>query len=392
METLHTRHLLEGRQISPLYPNLLNQLIKVERNGVTEYNGGPLDLEGIEKSWLSPIEVSDKQGTQAFHIIYLNASPDSVRLDPAADLLLFDEMEMKLGREGVGVYEHFSNLLRNPSPHILVRPVQAGINHFPQVISPDQFDNDLLAQRIGHLTRELGINIVNSIDLRRRKKTLETQLGQGVTCISEQEYNSPFGTVNVIGMSVVSDPWKYYEIISGKNLVVLEIEREITLRIDSGCDSGQIYLDQECECRDQLHLALEQTLHEDGIIIHIPTQDGRGYGIVTKMETEGIKRGQSMVFNKSNPTPLDTIESAQMVFGPNFDIRTYGGIARILRALNFNLIALITENKVKYDSLKKAGITVSRRSAKAKEKPGCTRHVEAKSKHEDIYFDSNKTL
>lgn len=386
MENLSYISNVEGREISSRYPVLVKDLIKRREDGITEYNGGPLDLKGKEKSWLSPVEITDKYGTQAFHFIYINTTP---MLDDVSkmDLVVLDELQMKLGSPESVLLKKYDSLVKSEKPRLVIRPIQTGINIFPNVITPESFREDLIPLRVGKLADKFGLDVGNYYDFKCRRQNINLDLGFGVTCISEQQEMSQFGNLNITSLLVENDPWRFYQILSGKKLTEIIKEKEITLRIDSGCDSGQIYDDQGCECREQLHMAMEEILKKDGIIIHIPTQDGRGYGMVTKMETEGIKRGQKMIFNKENPQPLDTIESAKLVFGgKNFDIRTYEGVVKILKALNLKQISLITDNKIKFDTLEKAGIQLSKKSSKIESKEGADRHMAAKSSYEDIYF------
>lgn len=66
---------------------------------------------------------------------------------------------------------------------------------------------------------------------------------------------------------------------------------EIFLRTDSGCITGQVFHDRTCDCRQQLHIAMQEvTTRGEGIIVHIPGQDGRGMGLPFKLGTLHIQK------------------------------------------------------------------------------------------------------
>lgn len=116
------------------------------------------------------------------------------------------------------------------------------------------------------------------------------------------------------------------------------------MRTDSGCDIGMLYHDEGCDCHPQLLKALEETKKSGGIIVHIPTQDGRGYGMNTKIVTEAHKNGIPTVLSQSTE-PKGTLTVARELFGDgHHDIRTYYGVAVMLQELGFRIIDLITDN------------------------------------------------
>lgn len=128
------------------------------------------------------------------------------------------------------------------------------------------------------------------------------------------------------------------------------IGKKLLIRIDSGCQIGQVYDDGGCDCRSQFLRAIENGF----LVFHLPIQDGRGWGMVTKMKTEELKRGG-----------LDTISAAREFFnGDSYDIRDYGIIGKFLRELLINLgiegVILNTDNRRKLEALKNSGIEVER--------------------------------
>ena len=129
----------------------------------------------------------------------------------------------------------------------------------------------------------------------------------------------------------LNDRWRDYQVIvSCQGLgpgftPIFRAPDQLLLRIDSGCCTGQTYLDATCECREQLWAAM-QRIHEEGegAIICIPQQDGRGMGIDFKLATLMLQaRGD------------DTYEAATAIAGSELiDVRTYAGAAAILKFWN----------------------------------------------------------
>lgn len=78
----------------------------------------------------------------------------------------------------------------------------------------------------------------------------------------------------------------------------------ILVRTDSGCVTGQVFHDKTCDCRQQLHQAMEEiNARGEGIIVHIPGQDGRGMGLDFKLGTLYIQQRLG----------ADTIQSATLL-------------------------------------------------------------------------------
>lgn len=101
--------------------------------------------------------------------------------------------------------------------------------------------------------------------------------------------------------------------------------QELLIRVDSGCETGQLYGEKTCECKEQLDAAIRRIIAAgQGVIINIPGQDGRGHGIGPKLAT---LMAQQLL-------GIDTVEAARLVnVGKPIDVRTYGGAVAVLRFL-----------------------------------------------------------
>lgn len=158
----------------------------------------------------------------------------------------------------------------------------------------------------------------------------------------------------------INDQWEKYSAI-----VKAEIDKNslnpifhkkdgLVLRTDSGCETGQVFGDMTCECKEQLHLSMKKIAEEgEGMIIHIPHQDGRGMGLSFKLATLWIQ----------DVLRVDTVESA-FLLAPHgiIDTRTYSGIICILKFFKIKKechINLATNNPQKAEIFQENGYTVN---------------------------------
>lgn len=352
------------------YTDILQQLIKsetiFENEGVkvTEYTGGPLDLRrfGITDSWISPIKIEDITTESILdntyiHMIRINCPVEKM---PEARVIFNSapEASIKLRDDNNPTVRKLRKILQNTpadQPTILIRISRVGTFETPEVIMPiAPISLETSEKHLNILSQILGKEIILS-NLDKYMLTNDsfepTFECEDVTIGKPTEIQTPVGVVNKYPVINCKDPWIYYEVFSKDGLFASNPETRTTLRIDSGCDSGQLYQDGGCDCSNQLMMALNDVAQNGGLIIHIPGQDGRGYGVITKMETEALKRGIPSVFNKDNPIPMETIPAAEKLFGEFFDSRTYDGVAYLLRLLGYKKIKLITDNDIKKNDL-----------------------------------------
>lgn len=138
----------------------------------------------------------------------------------------------------------------------------------------------------------------------------------------------------------IDDNWEKYSVIVNAELnadlmPVFKKPDLLLIRVDSGCETGQMFGDRTCECREQLALALE-TIGDagEGMVVNIPRQDGRGLGLPFKLATLTL---QTLL-------KMNTVEAAHAVAPDGvIDMRTYGGVIGVLkffgipRAMKINL-------------------------------------------------------
>jgi GTP cyclohydrolase II len=180
----------------------------------------------------------------------------------------------------------------------------------------------------------------------------------------------------------VNDEWRDYEVLVRAPIdqttiaPFFEPSRPIFLRIDSGCATGQVFHDPSCECREQLHKAIELLVaSSQGLIIRIPRQDGRGMGLPFKLSTLTL---QYLFGTKI----FDTVEAALRISDDGrIERRTYGGAIAIMKFLGISRrqrVTLATQNNLKANALLENGFKVEHASIRIPETKKTRHNLNAK--------------
>ncbi len=126
--------------------------------------------------------------------------------------------------------------------------------------------------------------------------------------------------------------------------------RDVPIRIHSSCLTAEVFGATNCDCREQLDMALAiaNAAGFGGVVwLH---QEGRGNGLVAKAKQLEIMLSQG----------LDTCAAFEQAGYPK-DVRDYNIAAGILSDLGIRTIKLITNNPDKIEQLTSLGIEVTGR-------------------------------
>lgn len=381
---------IDGIEVPEEYPKILEALTFGKTDRLNLYYGGPIHRESDGLRWVRPLVLFDeeKKIEASFHLIYVNFDPTTdVNIVPKLIPFVTCETGIKAGDSNCDCSIRLQELINssNGQPIAILRRSFVSNPAFPFItthVTPNQEDE---ARYFDEAIKELSLTgMTFDLDYRHFNLNLPCVFNRDTVFLENDELRliGPRIIQNEVGqffsysVEFKTDIWENYEIISGTPIRIGEAD-DLIIRFDSGCDSGQLYDDSACDCLDQFRAAMAEIKKEGrGLIIHIPSHDGRGYGMAGKMETELYKVGKPGLVNQPD-SPMDTVSAARLLYGDNFDIRTYEGAAKILLALGLKTVRIYTDNSQKFKAIKAHGIEVIRVKTNT-HKESAQEHIDAK--------------
>ena len=118
------------------------------------------------------------------------------------------------------------------------------------------------------------------------------------------------------------------------------------IRPHSECLTGDVFGSQRCDCGAQLREAVERIAEAGGYLLYL-RQEGRGIGLYNKIDAYLLQ-----------DEGLDTYE-ANLALGHAEDERDYTIAAQMLKALDVQEMALLSNNPDKAAQLTRLGISVA---------------------------------
>ncbi|WP_369699572.1 3,4-dihydroxy-2-butanone-4-phosphate synthase [Nesterenkonia sp. Act20] len=118
------------------------------------------------------------------------------------------------------------------------------------------------------------------------------------------------------------------------------------IRMHSECVTGDVLGSRRCDCGTQLASALESIQRDGGHLLYLRGHEGRGIGLANKMRAYKLQEQGA-----------DTVEANEML-GLAAELRDFTGAAAILHSAGIRRLRLMTNNPVKVDTLRGAGLDV----------------------------------
>lgn len=159
------------------------------------------------------------------------------------------------------------------------------------------------------------------------------------------------GRFMLLPAALVNGRWGWHYLLFSPDFETVLKEKEIFLRLDSGCLIGQMFGDITCDCREQFEISLSTCAQSKaGVVITTPSHDGRGWN--------EFKMANQQLMDECG---LDTVAAARIFYGDDdiVDQRTYTEVVLVLRALGFghrHQFSLATNNPRKIATFQALGL------------------------------------
>ena len=349
--------------------SLVSQLILFQKDHLKVFYGGPMEgKQGIR--WISPVLFETEAGEvhSVYELSFIHCTPENAE---GASLFYLDisDVDLKFKNEASKEYRQFADFMQAQGNKkcILVRKANVANVYFPQIfiakepLDPLESDRALLRLFLHNCLKATG----ELVDLVPTSTNLIASNPHEAKEIA-MRIKGRIEHFLIESYIFEEDDWKSYYVITHVDREKGQCADEtapIFVRIDSGCVTGQLYGDCSCNCGQELENGLEALIasrNPRSLLVHIPTQDGRGFGSAPKGEEEIYKRGgRGKVHNTEAHTTNRT--AAELLYGSReeSDIRTYKRCSEILQKRGISSVLLDTANPQKVAALTEANISVS---------------------------------
>lgn len=123
-------------------------------------------------------------------------------------------------------------------------------------------------------------------------------------------------------------------------------KKRVPCRVHSSCHTAHTFLSVECDCREQMEMAMALIVEQGAGAIVWLDHEGRANGMLAHIASQTLKR-QGM-------SQSDAYES----LGFPRDARTYTAAAEVLHDLGIKSVTVLTNNPLKVEALRAAGLPI----------------------------------
>ncbi|MCD6641060.1 MAG: bifunctional 3,4-dihydroxy-2-butanone-4-phosphate synthase/GTP cyclohydrolase II [Nocardioides sp.] len=198
------------------------------------------------------------------------------------------------------------------------------------------------APELREFADEHGLSMISIEDLVRFRRRHERHVER----VAETLLPTDTGEFTAYGYRITIDASEHIALVHGD----ISGPDPVLTRVHSECLTGDVLGSHRCDCGPQLNEAMERVVQEGrGVIIYLRGHEGRGIGLVAKLQAYQLQDGGR-----------DTVD-ANLDLGLPADARHYGTATQILRDLGVEAVRLMTNNPDKTRSLEDFGIRVAER-------------------------------